>query len=169
MKDVVSILSKRAEKEEASSHLRLKNIELELQVRSQSKEIFVLNKSLSNAEERIKGLEMEIHFYRERIGSSRSVSVVPASKKEGDHVEHVARCDRKSHKDSVENVLETVNTEFNQRMGVFQEYEERIVNLMEELVRIRSGLRDGSVPPVMENGVTSGGGLLGFLFGLCLG
>lgn len=52
-------------------------------------------------------------------------------------------------------IMGAVSAEFDSKMGIFQEYEDRIVGLMEEHVRMRSGLvviRDGASRSLVGGG-----------------
>jgi len=58
-------------------------------------------------------------------------------------------------------VMDATKSEF---MSVFRAYEDRMIGMMEELVKMRTGLigiRDGSIPPLTEEGTTSGGESIG--------
>jgi len=141
LKSIVSILSGRAEEEGATSHLQSKNIELELRVREQSKEITFLNESLAKSEEKIRRLESEIHTFRERIGSPGSMSpgpVGPDSRSGDVFGGSGTRCKKGGlSKDSFDvkavssRIVSAVSAEFDERMGAFRAYEDKIVGLME--------------------------------------
>jgi len=170
LKSIVSILSGRAEEEGASSHLQSKNIELKLRVRAQSKEITLLNESLAKSEEKIRSLESEIRTFRERISSSGSMSPEPAGpvSRSGDVLGGSGTYRRKDGllKDSFDvkavssKIVSAVSAEFDEKIGVFRAYEDKIVSLMEELVKMRFDLvdlRDGAPCSLTEGDVMSGG------------
>jgi len=167
MQSVVNILSNRAEEEGATNFLQAKNKELEVQAKSQFKEISLLNEKLSKADAKIKSLEREVRFFKERIGSSRSVSMEPMESGSRDRQDQDDPCTLRGSGDlprdatNIESISKmVVNATKSEFKSVFQEYEDRMIGMMEELVKMRTGLvgmRDGSIPPLVEEGINSGG------------
>lgn len=151
LESCVSILSRRADEVGSETYMRARNKDLECQVRAQDREISRLKDDLEASERKIKDLNLEIRGFRDRIGSSGS-SLGPSGGPAETGVVVVSSVgEKKSTVDADEltnRILKTVNEGLDDRMKVFQLYEDRIVGLMENLVDMRSNLvswRNGSV------------------------
>jgi len=161
MKSVVSVLSGRAEDVGATSHLNSKNVELELRVREQSKEIAILNEGLSKSENKIISLEAEIRSFKERIGSSVSPEPLRSPARSGGDLGGF-----KSHggggspRDMSRRIARAVNEELELKLGVFRAREDKLMGLMEDILRMKSDLmglkKEGACPSAEERNIPEG-------------
>jgi len=148
LKTCISILSSREDETGVSTCTQVKNSDLERRIRLQAKEISQLKEKLDKSEKKIKDLSAEVQSYKSKVGSSGSSSLEPRVKTPRTN----------STKTSLSNeigevsgksvdveamsgkILDMVNDGLNKRMEAFQACEDRIVGLMEELIRVRSDL-----------------------------
>lgn len=143
----IDILSRRSEEAGSLDYLHVRNSDLESQVRSQAREVSRLKEDLDNSEMKVRELNSEIRALRDRIGSSGTSSVEqrgtsPKKGKVADRNSSV-RHQKSSSVDvdaMTDRILGIVNEGLDRRMKTFQVYEDRIVNLMEDLVGMRAGL-----------------------------